>query len=49
MQGFLPIARRAGSDGALRRFADQVWDFFCQLRAAQERRASGWNDGPGRL
>ncbi|MCI91089.1 hypothetical protein A2U01_0112383, partial [Trifolium medium] len=36
MQGFLPSARHAGSDDALRRYADHVWDFFCQLRAAQE-------------
>ncbi|MCI89135.1 hypothetical protein A2U01_0110423, partial [Trifolium medium] len=39
MQSFLPSARRAGSDGALRRYANHVWDFFCQLRAAQERMA----------
>ncbi|MCI68544.1 hypothetical protein A2U01_0089805, partial [Trifolium medium] len=34
-----PTARRAGSHGALRRYSDHVWDFFCQLRAAQERMA----------
>ncbi|MCI78116.1 hypothetical protein A2U01_0099386, partial [Trifolium medium] len=34
--GFLPSARRTGSDGALRRYAEHVWDLFCQLRAAQE-------------
>ncbi|MCI85569.1 hypothetical protein A2U01_0106848, partial [Trifolium medium] len=35
MQGFLPPARRAGSDGVLRRDAEDVWRFFCQLCAAQ--------------
>ncbi|MCI45256.1 hypothetical protein A2U01_0066495, partial [Trifolium medium] len=35
--GFLPSARRAGSDGASRHYADQVWESICQLRAAQER------------
>ncbi|MCI42285.1 hypothetical protein A2U01_0063522, partial [Trifolium medium] len=50
--GLLPSARRAGSDGALRRYADQVWNFLCQLRAAQEwmaRRASQLEDASGIL
>ncbi|MCI61901.1 hypothetical protein A2U01_0083158, partial [Trifolium medium] len=37
--GFLPFARRVGSDGALRANADEVWEMLCQLRAAQERMA----------
>ncbi|MCI36331.1 hypothetical protein A2U01_0057554, partial [Trifolium medium] len=43
MEKFLSSARRAGGHGALRRFAEQAWEFFCQLRVAQEwmvRRAS---------
>ncbi|MCI79673.1 hypothetical protein A2U01_0100944 [Trifolium medium] len=33
----MPPARRAGSGGALRRDAEDVWNFFCHLRVAQER------------
>ncbi|MCI40982.1 hypothetical protein A2U01_0062215, partial [Trifolium medium] len=42
---FLPLARRTGAKGALRHDAEQVWRFFCHLRAAQARmacRASKW-------
>ncbi|MCI40129.1 hypothetical protein A2U01_0061361, partial [Trifolium medium] len=40
---FLPSARRAGGDGALRQYTDEIWRLFCHLRVAQEwmaRRAS---------
>ncbi|MCI95973.1 hypothetical protein A2U01_0117272, partial [Trifolium medium] len=36
---FLPSARRAGDDGALRAYAGQCGDFFCHLRTAQDRMA----------
>ncbi|MCI80078.1 hypothetical protein A2U01_0101349, partial [Trifolium medium] len=42
---FLPPARRAGADGALRRDAVDVRRFFCHLRVAQARmvrRTSKW-------
>ncbi|MCI66247.1 hypothetical protein A2U01_0087505, partial [Trifolium medium] len=36
---FLPPACRAGDDGVLRAYAGQYGDFFCHLRAAQDRMA----------
>ncbi|MCI88836.1 hypothetical protein A2U01_0110124, partial [Trifolium medium] len=36
---FLPLARRAGADGALRRVAEDGWKSFCHLRVVQERTA----------